>query len=208
MHSHPAGWLLLITKPLYTSRKEGMNYTLASKDELTKLVKSNGINLWNELTEFVKGLPYGRNQNRFDLGLVLTERKGSCSSKHALLKKIADFNNIPNVKLFLGIYKMNQSNTPKIGNELEKYSIEFIPEAHCYLEINETRLDFTADQSEFEKIQNEIIEEEEIETGQVAEFKVEYHKNYIKKWLIETNSEFNFDQFWNVREKCIENLTE
>ncbi|MEP1305976.1 MAG: hypothetical protein ABJK11_16035 [Balneola sp.] len=185
-----------------------MNYTLASKDELTKLVKSNGINSWNELTEFVKGLPYGRNQNRFDLGLVLTERKGSCSSKHALLKKIADFNNIPNVKLFLGIYKMNQSNTPKIGNELEKYSIEFIPEAHCYLEINETRLDFTADQSEFEKIQNEIIEEKEIETGQVAEFKVEYHKNHIKKWLIETNSEFSFDQFWNVREKCIENLTE
>ncbi|MEP1140253.1 MAG: hypothetical protein ABJH44_08505, partial [Balneola sp.] len=169
------------TKTLYTSRKEGMNYTLASKDELTKLVKSNGINSWNELTEFVKGLPYGRNQNRFDLGLVLTERKGSCSSKHALLKKIADFNNIPNVKLFLGIYKMNQSNTPKIGNELEKYSIEFIPEAHCYLEINETRLDFTADQSEFEKIQNEIIEEKEIETGQVAEFKVEYHKNHIKK---------------------------
>ena len=185
-----------------------MNYTLTSKDKLTQLAKNKGINTWNELTTYVKSLPYGRNNNRFEFGLVFSEGKGTCSSKHALLKKIADLNNIPNVKLILGIYRMTQSNTPKIGNELEKYSIEFIPEAHCYLEVNRTKMDFTTDHSEFKKIESDIIEEKEIKPEQVAEFKVDYHKNHIKTWLTAINSEFDFNQFWNIREKCIKNLTQ
>ena len=67
-----------------------MNYTLTSKDKLTQLAKNKGINTWNELTTYVKSLPYGRNNNRFEFGLVFSEGKGTCSSKHALLKKIAD----------------------------------------------------------------------------------------------------------------------
>ncbi|MGB1018788.1 MAG: hypothetical protein ACPGVH_06945, partial [Chitinophagales bacterium] len=74
-----------------------MDYILTSEDEITKLVKSNGICSWDELTEYIRNLPYGRNENRTDLGLVLSEKKGTCSSKHALLKSIADSNNISNV---------------------------------------------------------------------------------------------------------------
>ena len=64
------------------------DYKLRSNDKLTKLVKSKGIESWNELTEFIKILPYGRNKNRTDFGLVLSEQKGTCSSKHALLKLV------------------------------------------------------------------------------------------------------------------------
>src|SRR5690606_5492103 len=93
-------------------------YKLKSKDELTELAKSNGIETWNELTDFIKNLPYGRNKNRTDFGLVLSEKKGTCSSKHALLKSIADLNKVPNINLVVGIYRMNELNTPKIGTEL------------------------------------------------------------------------------------------
>ena len=184
------------------------DYKLKSSDELTELVKSKGIDTWNELTEFVKNLPYGRNKNRTDFGLVLSEEKGTCSSKHALLKSIADLNELPDIDLVIGVYKMTELNTPKIGTELIDNSIEFIPEAHCYLKINGTRTDFTSKQSEFRRIAKDIIKEALIEPNQVGEFKVNYHKKFIVKWLEETNSNFEFDEIWAVREKCIENLTE
>ncbi|WP_308993530.1 hypothetical protein QLS71_017690 [Mariniflexile litorale] len=183
------------------------DYKLSSNDELTKLAKGNGINSWNELTEFIKNLPYGRNKNRTELGLVLSEKKGTCSSKHAVLKRIADLNNIPNIDLILGIYRMNELNTPEIGTELTNNSIDFIPEAHCYLKINGNRIDLTTKKSEFQKIEKDIIQEKKIKPEQVSKFKVNYHKGFIKKWLKEGNSEIDFNQIWRIREKCIENLT-
>ncbi|GHC65411.1 hypothetical protein [Ulvibacter litoralis] len=185
-----------------------IDYILSSKDKLTELVKKNGIKTWNELTDFIKNLPYGRNKNRIDFELVISEKKGTCSSKHAILKRIADLNNIPNINLIVGIYRMNQYNTPKIGNELKDHSIEFIPEAHCYLKINGKRIDLTTRTSEFKKIEKDIIQEKEIKPEQVAEYKIEYHKDYIKHWLINEKMKFSFDQIWKIREKCIENLTD
>ena len=138
------------------------DYKLTSKDELTKLAISKGIETWNELTEFIKNLPYGRNENRTDFGLVLSEQKGTCSSKHALLKSIADLNNVPNIDLIIGIYRMTELNTPKIGAELTDNSIEFIPEAHCYLKINGNRIDLTTKKSEFKKIEKDIIQEKKL----------------------------------------------
>lgn len=184
------------------------DYKLESKDKLTEIAKSNGIASWNELTELIKNLPYGRNKNRTDLGLVLSEKKGTCSSKHALLKSIADLNSVPNINLIIGIYRMTESNTPRIGTELTDNSFEFIPEAHCYLKINGNRMDFTTKKSEFKKIEEDIIQEKEIKPEQVAEFKVEYHKDYLKKWILENNIEGNFDDIWRIREQCISNLTE
>lgn len=182
--------------------------TLLSTDALTLLARSNGINTWNELKTFIRQLPYGRNKNRIDPGLVLSEKKGTCSSKHALLKRLADLNNIPEVKLFIGIYRMNEINTPGIGTVLTAHSVDFIPEAHCYLKISGKRADLTAAASDFKKIEKELIREIEIQPVQVAEFKVDYHKKFIKKWLKEMNPGFSFDQIWQLRGQCITNLTE
>ncbi len=99
---------------------------LTSKDELTALINNKGIQTWEGIIEFVKTLPYGRNTNRTDFKLVITERKGSCSSKHSLLKKVADLNDIPDIKLILGVYKMSKNNTPNIGNVLIENSLDFM----------------------------------------------------------------------------------
>lgn len=184
------------------------NYKLNSNDELTAIIKHSGIKTWNELIEFTKNLPYGRNSNRTNLGLVFSEKKGTCSSKHAFLKKVADLNKVKNVKLIIGIYRMNQKNTPKIGTELSENSIDFIPEAHCYLKINNERTDLTTNQTDFDKIESDIISELEIMPEQVAKFKVDYHKTFLKKWISENQIEKDFDEIWEIREKCINNLTE
>ena len=103
---------------------------------------------------------------------------------------------------------MTELNTPKIGTVLTENSIEFIPEAHCYLKIDGIRTDLTTEKSEFKRIEKDIIQEKEIEPEQVAEFKVDYHKNFVKGWIKESHSKYEFDQLWKIREKCIANLTE
>jgi len=161
---------------------------------------------WEETILYVKNLPYGRNSNRTNFSLVITEKKGSCSSKHAYLKDFADKNSVLNVKLVIGIYKMNESNT-KIGTILSENKMEYIPEAHCYLKIDGVRFDCTSSNSDFDKIKDDLLEEIEIEPYQVGDFKIEYHQNFIKNWLAENNSEISFEQIWKIREKCIENLS-
>jgi hypothetical protein len=160
------------------------------------------------LIEKVKNIPYGRNANRYDFSLVLSENKGTCSSKHAFLKDFADNNGIENVKLYIGIFKMNEANTPKLGNLLSNNNIEYIPEAHCYLKINQVPVDVTTVDSFYDKIKQDIIEEIEISPNQVSDFKVEYHKAFLKKWINETNQNNTFEEIWKIREKCILKLSE
>lgn len=179
---------------------------LDATDELTKQIKEKGISTWNELLEFTRNLPYGRNANREDLSLVLKENKGSCSSKHAFLKKVAEQNKVTHVKLILGLYRMNEANTPKIGSTLLESGLEYIPEAHCYLKLNHQRVDLTTAQSDIDNLAADIIQEIEIEPEQVNVFKVDFHKRYLKKWITENHIHLDFDKVWELRERCIKQL--
>jgi hypothetical protein len=161
-----------------------------------------------ELIDKVKNIPYGRNANRHDFTLILSENKGTCSSKHAFLKDFADKNEIENVKLYIGIFKMNEVNTPKLGDLLSKNNINYIPEAHCYLKINQVPVDATTSDSFYDKIKHDILEEIEIIPNQVSDFKVAYHKAFLKKWIEETNQNNTFEEIWKIREQCISNLSE
>jgi hypothetical protein len=161
---------------------------------------------WEETLNFVKQIPYGRNANREDFSLVISENKGTCSSKHAYLKEFASKNNIPNVQLIMGIYKMTEANT-NIGTILTDHKIDYIPEAHCYLKIDGKTVDVTSQEADFNTIKNDLLEEIEIEPYQVADFKVNYHQDFIKNWLKETNSKFSLDELWKIRETCIEQLS-
>ncbi|WP_306350649.1 VOC family protein [Flavobacterium sp. '19STA2R22 D10 B1'] len=179
-----------------------------SKDDLTNLIIDKGIKNWSELIEFTRNLPYGRNLNRKDFSLVIKENKGTCSSKHSFLKKIADLNNFDSVKLILGMYRMNNLNTPKIGNTILESGLEYIPEAHCYLKLDNQRIDITNSNSDIENLTRDIILEVEIEPEQVDTFKVNFHKNYLKNWINENEIKMDFDRVWEIREQCIKKLEE
>lgn len=161
---------------------------------------------FNELIEKVRMIPYGRNSNRFDFSLVLSENKGTCSSKHAYLKDFADKNKIENIKLFIGIYKMDERNTA-IGTLLSDNNLEYVPEAHCYLKINSIPIDVTSHKSFYHTIKDAILEEIEIMPTQVVDFKVDYHQNYIKQWIAITNQTKTFEEIWTIREQCIKFLS-
>lgn len=180
---------------------------LRSQDELTKEVREKGIHDWNSLTKFVAGIPYGRNANRNDLSLVIKENKGTCSSKHALLKEVSEQNGIKNVQLIMSMYKMNEKNTPKIGDELSKNGIDYIPEAHCYLKINGKRYDLTSRNAIIDNLVPDIMMEMEIAPRQVSEYKVSFHKDFLRQWLHETKMSMSFEELWKIREQCIANLS-
>ena len=184
-----------------------MNLIFTSNDPLTTLVSTLNIKDWNELTTHILNLPYGRNENRNDFSLVLKEQKGTCSSKHALLKKIAMLNNFSEIKLILGIYRMNAHNTPKIGDVIKNSILNFVPEAHCYIKVGQKRFDYTnaaALNCEFEK---ELLTEIEVLPEQVVEFKIKHHQGFLKKWIKEEDIALNFDQVWKIREQCIEEIS-
>ena len=183
------------------------HFDLNSKDLLTTQLNTKGILTWNQLCDYVQKLPYGRNSNRSDFSLVLIEGKGTCSSKHAFLKKMADLNDISGVILILGIYKMNKFNTPGIGRVLDDTNLDYIPEAHCYLSIDGKRYDYTNTNSDIRKIESDIIHEQEIDPEQVISYKIDYHKSFIMNWLEENDLGVDFEQLWQLREACIMNLS-
>lgn len=184
-----------------------VNFKFIANAAYTEKLKYHDIYDFQTLLSFVKNLPYGRNTNRQDLYLVISERKGTCSSKHAFLKTVAMENNFSEVKLVLGIYKMNETNTPKIFPALSENDLDYIPEAHCYLKYKNERIDVTSATSDFARIKNDILEEIEIIPEQVIKFKVDFHKSYIKRWLQENELNFTFEEIWELREKCIENIS-
>jgi len=196
-----------IFKSLQFFTSKPVDLHLNSSDSLTQLIREMGINNWEELCCFVQQLPYGRNANRSDFSLVLTERKGTCSSKHAFLKKVADLNRLPNIQLVIGLYRMSESNTLNIGSALQENGLTYLPEAHCYLNIEGKRVDWTNETADFSKIEADILEEIPIEAEQVGAYKVAYHQDYLKKWLLESRLPFDFNTIWVIRETCIENLS-
>ena len=179
------------------------NIRLKSEEALTLRLKKEGIEYWQEAMRFVQHLPYGRNVNRTDFLAVIHQRKGTCSSKHALLYQVALDNDIPNVHLILGIYKMNGINTPKVSSVLQNYGLEYLPEAHCYLEVEGEKIDLTSPSAAYHNFAKDVLEEQRIEPKQVGDFKVNYHKAYCKRWMKERHLSHSFDALWSIREQCI-----
>lgn len=171
-------------------------------------LKNREISTWEELTTYVQKIPYGRNSIRDDFSLVVTENRGTCSSKHALLKSLALEFNQENVELVLGLFKMNAINTPPLKEILETNGIKYIPEAHCYLKINGRSKDYTNENALYSKVMGDIINEIIIEPNQVIQYKIEYHQMFLKNWLLETKQNKTFEEIWYIREKCIAKLSD
>lgn len=182
-----------------------LNFELNSVLPIGKSFHELDIHSFSDAMKYVKNLSYGRNSNREDFALVLNEKKGTCSSKHALLKSLAYENNHPEIQLMLGIFKMNGINTPKVKETLEKFGIEYIPEAHNYLKINSVIYDCTTENSSEINFVPDLLEEMEIKPEDVSSKKIEIHQNFLKNWCFE--NQLNFEEIWLIREQCIRDLS-
>lgn len=183
------------------------NFDIKSTGQISKEFIDRNILTFNQATLFVKELAYGRNADKNNLASVFTDNCGTCSTKHALLKKLADENNFETLKLIVGIFRMNKNNTPEISATLLQNNLDFIPEAHCYLKFEDQILDLTKINSNPKDFVDDLIEEIEILPEQITDYKVNYHKTYLVTWL-DNNKQINFslNDIWKIREHCIEDL--
>lgn len=184
------------------------DFTIQLSGEISNEFLKKGIFTFSGATTFTANLDYGRNENKDDLKTVFTDNCGTCSTKHALLKALADENGHPEIKLVLGIFRMHAGNTPKVAQTLTKYGLDFIPEAHNYLKFENEIFDFTWPDSKASDFENDLITEMEMLPKQISTYKVALHKNYLKGWL-DQNPQIKYDieEIWKVREECIGDLS-
>ena len=169
----------------------------------TSLFRIAGIHDFAGAARHVRALPYGRIADRQKLWLVLEEARGSCTTKHALLAELAREQGI-DVHLTLGMYEMNERNTPGVGRVLSAYRLEYIPEAHCYLRYEDGRIDVTGLPAAAEPIDH-FLHEEPITVDQIGAYKHDVHQRYLHSWIAHTDfvRGRSLEEIWCIREACI-----
>lgn len=185
------------------------SFTIKSTAPISILFLEQSIYTFKEAAAFIKQLPYRRNANKNDLTSVFTDNCGTCSTKHAVLKKLADENNFEGLDLMLGIFKMNAKNTPKISAILQKNKLTYLPEAHTYLRFNNCIFDYTTIHSKPADFINDLMEEVIVSPHQISDFKISYHKEQLAHWLEKKpNINYTLNDIWVIREQCIQKLSE
>jgi len=160
--------------------------------------------------ECVCKLPYGRNSDPSDPLIVLDEERGTCSTKHALLRRLALEQGL-DLALVLGIYEMTDSNTPGVGPVLRRYGLGSLLEAHCYLRAAGRRIDVT--KASCGRRAGEplcFLHEEEIDPKQITDYKTSVHKKFLQSWMADHRAlgRFSLDEIWAIREECIQSLAQ
>ncbi|MEM6717829.1 MAG: hypothetical protein AAF611_00805 [Bacteroidota bacterium] len=180
-----------------------LNFPLPQNGSLSKLLLDKGISDFKSALTYVHQLPYGRTSDRSEYRLIIPEQKGTCATKHAFVKQLALESQQESVQLFLGIYQMNEANTRGVRKVLDKYKINYIPEAHTYLKIDGNVIDITRASSNKTPFLESLLIEEEILPHQIATYKVNWHQDFLKQWIAEEQLSYSFEEIWCIREKCI-----
>ena len=182
------------------------DFALVATDDLSVQLRQMGIAYFHEAVQYIALLPYRRNRDTTDSCALLREQGGTCSTKHAALRRLAVAHGYADIQLRIGIFKMNAHNTPKVGAVLRQHALEYLPEAHCYLVYGGQVYDFTTPLSHRNPLFiNDLLEEITIEAAQIATDKIGLHRAYLQKWLAAEglSATFSLEQLWAVREACI-----
>ena len=169
-----------------------------------------GVEDFRGAGRLLQSLPYGRNASPGHPLCVLSEGRGTCSTKHALLARLAVEQDQP-IHLALGTYEMCEANTPGVGAVLEQYDLPFVLEAHCYVTFGSHRIDVTrAVDTPGEPI-SRFLHEERITPDQIGAYKAALHQQMLRTWVDsnpELTSGHGFEEIWSIREACIAALGE
>jgi hypothetical protein len=171
---------------------------------------ARGITDFRAAGRYLEKLPYGRTADRADYGAVLREGRGTCSTKHALLAALGQEQGVA-VVLMLGIYEMHEGNTPGVGAVLSRYGLSYVPEAHCYLVYEGTRIDITRSGGESAEPIARILHEEPIVPEQIGDYKAALHRRFMREWVAresEIVGALAFGDVWEIREQCIRALAQ
>ena len=182
------------------------NFTIQNKGIISDEFLNRKITDFHSACQYISMLPYKRNNDKSRTECIFDDFGGTCSTKHAALRKLALENQHSDIKLILGIFKMDAEYTPKIRGTLQKFNLKYIPEAHNYLKIDDEYYDFTNRSSHYQQFKDKLLIEQEIEFKEIGTQKISFHKDFLEKLLNEERITYSLDELWNIREQCIMDL--
>ncbi len=184
--------------------KRVIDQLIAAEDgAFSQSCHKHAIFRFKQLINHVHNLPYGRFKTEYSLNQLLDYGKGTCSTKHAFIKKVAEENAINHVVLVNCMYEMKEDNTPGVGEILNHTGLAYIPESHCYLLIEGEIHDLTFPGKSFALSEDEILAQAEISISDIGPKKKENHRAFIDAWLREEKINYTLAEIWDLREACI-----
>ena len=182
------------------------DFHLDANGKLGALLLKENVYTFHEALEHVHKLLYKRISNLENLDLVLSEKRGTCSSKHAFLAALAKENGNTSISLKLGYFKFGSSILPELKKEFEILGTDYIIEAHNYLRFKKQIIDVTSFSFDVQKLLSSkvLIEEISLESDQAGAYKQKLHESYFKKWCAEKN--VDFEKAWALRWAIIDCL--
>ena len=110
--------------------------------ELSKKFLDLGIKTFKGACDYVHKIDYGYNTNYEDKMIFFKEKKGTCTTKHAVIAGLAQELEIPLYK-HVCVYKFTEEITTGVNEILKKFKIPYIPMTHCFLVYENYRFDLT-----------------------------------------------------------------
>ena len=195
---------LILRMHMSHSAYELPDFALSARAPFSDFFRENGMDSFRDSARWVCELPYGRHNLQGDRR-VLEEGCGTCSSKHSLLKTLADENDWQEIHLYVGLVSLDPTTNDEVAKILRDAQLTMIPEAHCFLKYGENYFDFTSPSFHVKQhllgtyVQNEV----QIEPVQTGAWKVAWHQRQMLEWLEQENIDMTLEQLWEWREKCI-----
>ncbi len=122
-----------------------------------------GIKTFRGACDYVHKIDYGYNTNYEDKMILFKEKRGSCTSKHAVIASLAEELEIPLYK-HVCIYKLTEEITTGVNEILKNYEIPYVPMAHCFLVYDKFKYDLTEGNNNGKKIHvDEYIHSEKVD---------------------------------------------
>jgi len=190
-----------------SNNNQSFNFILTQDAPITNLLRDDYCKSFEDVCQLIAHLNYKRNSNKSKVTCVLDDRYGTCSTKHALLKTIAEEHGRNDIKLVVGIFLMTSTNSPKVAGILQEFNLHGIPEAHCYLMHGNNIYDYTFAKStlQFEADLMQIIE---LNAAIDISLKESLQQSFLKRWIAQEHIPYTFEQIWAIREKCICGLSD
>ncbi|MDX1798850.1 MAG: hypothetical protein R3255_09395 [Candidatus Lokiarchaeia archaeon] len=110
--------------------------------ELSRIFFELGIKTFKEACNYVHNAEYGYNSTYDDKLIFFKEKKGTCTSKHAVIAGLAEELKIPLYK-HVGVYKFTEEISTGTEKILKKYKIPYVPMIHCFLVYRGNKFDLT-----------------------------------------------------------------
>lgn len=118
------------------------NLPMLETGVISKEFLNRGITHFIDACRYVSDMTYGYNSDRDDSMSLFKERKGTCTTKHAVIATLAIELDLPITKT-IGIYAMTEDIVTGTNQILDQYHLPYVPMLHCFLAYENYRVDLT-----------------------------------------------------------------